>query len=1476
MKKCLLILLFVVTNCFSQFSKTHYIPPLSASDFIQPEDQYLYISTPNTNPVYFRIINLGGSVVEGTVSRDNPYIYYVGFGGDTQLMTNRFEVNSILPYKGFVVEADDLIYVTARIIAGGGNQAGEIVSKGLAALGTNFRIGALLNTLIGDYSNVHYTFVAILATENNTTVTFSDIFAPVSLINNSAEGNTPAPIILNSGESFVMAVEGPLDANRDGLVGSLVSSDKPIAVNCGSFGGTNGAMNNIDTGFDQIVSAERTGKDYIFIRGTGLTDVERVLIIAHENGTQIFRDGNPTPVATLSAGEYLTFNGADYDPNGNLYISSSKNVFAYQSIGDDGRPDQANQELFFVPPLSCETPRIIDNIPDLNEIGDRLFNGRVTIITQTGSSLDFVINGTSYPLSGLPADVTVNGPNNVTGNAGYQTYVITGLSGDVSVISSGQLYLASYGSSDAATFGGFYSGFTFKPEIAFDKIDIEESTCIPNVTLSVSPITAFDVFQWYFNDAPIAGATSRDYIPTVPGYYHVSATISSCGTNLISDKIPVSSCPEDSDNDQSNDNVDFDFDNDGITNCNESNGNIGIDISNPLSGNITGPGYTNAFTGNFPPGNGPQSPTPFVGAANGNFVTEVLPGKGNSISYNMAFDQPVSISMEYATTGGAGDWINSNSEFIISVPSNKTISVLNPDNQLLIDTNYDGIYESGVTEFSSFEIRFRLNTPDPLPVGTGTFSFRSYLAGSFTYTHKNLSDLDTGRATFNIAALCLPNDSDLDGIPDQQDFDSDNDGIPDRYESQGISFEELSGIDTNEDGIDDIFGNGMMADSDADGVPNHLDLDSDNDGIYDLFESFSSAADMDNNGIIDGNASSFGNNGLSNSVETTADSGDISYTLSDVDTDGIFNYVDSDTDGDGCNDVLEASFSDSDGDGQIGNNAPVSTTGIVLGFGGYIAPGANYLTPTPIIIETQPVDNIGCESRAVSFTIDTNDGVTYQWQVSADGVNFSNLPNNALYSGVTTSTLTIANVTAAMDGNSYRVLLDRSGNVCGKISANAILTVYPLPPSSVQTLIQCEIGATPDGITLFNLEEAIPSLIGSDTSLEIAFFESVADAENSNNELPLAYTNLSNPQQLTVRLTNPVTGCFSLSTLNLSVNLLPNIVINLPEQCDDDGSENGFYLFDLTDANIPASNIRYYVTENDALMEINEINNAAFFQNSTPYTAQTIFVRAESGNDCSRIYLINIKVNPLPAIDANLGLEPHVVCVNAPTFTTVIDAGLEPGVSGSDYQYQWSFNGDEIPGANSPTLTVDTEGTYTVKVTDANGCTKIRTIPVIASSTAIIENITVTDMAEFNTVTVTITSNSYGDYVYSLDFQNAFQQSNVFANVPAGIHTVYVKDLNGCPVASQVISVLGIPPFFTPNGDGFNDTWNVKGVNGQFHPGTTVHIFDRYGKLLKMIGAQGTGWDGTYNGQRLPSDDYWFVVTFEDGKVYKGHFALKR
>jgi gliding motility-associated-like protein len=166
---------------------------------------------------------------------------------------------------------------------------------------------------------------------------------------------------------------------------------------------------------------------------------------------------------------------------------------------------------------------------------------------------------------------------------------------------------------------------------------------------------------------------------------------------------------------------------------------------------------------------------------------------------------------------------------------------------------------------------------------------------------------------------------------------------------------------------------------------------------------------------------------------------------------------------------------------------------------------------------------------------------------------------------------------------------------------------------------------------------------------------------------------------------------------------------------------------------------------------------------------------------------------------------------------------------------------------------------------------------IISESPAISEVIT-DDLQRNNSVE--IVTEREGNYEFQLD-SGPFQNSGIFSNVAPGMHTVTVNDLKGCGMVTESITVVGFPKYFTPNGDGVNDQWHIKGVS--MLSNAVVHVYDRYGKLLKQLEADHPGWDGTFNGRLLPSSDYWFKLTYTDrrGQVVEAryldnHFALKR
>ncbi|MCL9769113.1 T9SS type B sorting domain-containing protein [Flavobacterium sp. HXWNR69] len=258
-----------------------------------------------------------------------------------------------------------------------------------------------------------------------------------------------------------------------------------------------------------------------------------------------------------------------------------------------------------------------------------------------------------------------------------------------------------------------------------------------------------------------------------------------------------------------------------------------------------------------------------------------------------------------------------------------------------------------------------------------------------------------------------------------------------------------------------------------------------------------------------------------------------------------------------------------------------------------------------------------------------------------------------------------------------------------------------------------------------------------------------------------------------------------------------------------------------------------------------------------------------SGCDGETI-VVRINVNPIP----EPVLTDGVICVDAtgnPFQTFVLDSGL----SSATHDFIWYFNNNPIPNSNTATFTADEVGTYGVMATvRSTNCSSEIVTATITSSTPS-DGITVEQSNYFSgnaTLLVTVTGGT-GVLEYQLD-NGALQSSNVFTNVSSGLHTITAVDTQGCTYLTYEVYVIEYPQYFTPNGDGYNDTWFIAGLQAT----DKINIFDRYGKLIKQLQGE-ESWDGTYNQQQLPSTDYWFTVDYtENGnpKQFKAHFSLKR
>ena len=255
-------------------------------------------------------------------------------------------IGQVINNKGYIVEADDLVYVSVKLLASSSYyQALGLVSKGLAGLGKTFRVGTFQNEssevdMGNSGNNFNFlNFVSVLATQDNTVVNFSDFGNGATIFNDANYEN----IILNRGESYIIGVQPSVlnVDNTNALIGVLVESNKPIAVNSGSFNGTNAdyssSQSGQDAGIDQLAPLERVGSEYIFVRGVGPSEVERPLIVAHEPNTEIYVNGVLEFTIAQAGGHYSIPSekyGVDYpywsgtgptlNESSNMHVTTSK------------------------------------------------------------------------------------------------------------------------------------------------------------------------------------------------------------------------------------------------------------------------------------------------------------------------------------------------------------------------------------------------------------------------------------------------------------------------------------------------------------------------------------------------------------------------------------------------------------------------------------------------------------------------------------------------------------------------------------------------------------------------------------------------------------------------------------------------------------------------------------------------------------------------------------------------------------------------------------------------------------------------------------------------------------------------------------------------------------------------------------------------------------------------------------------------
>jgi len=500
--------------------------------------------------------------------------------------------------------------------------------------------------------------------------------------------------------------------------------------------------------------------------------------------------------------------------------------------------------------------------------------------------------------------------------------------------------------------------------------------------------------------------------------------------------------------------------------------------------------------------------------------------------------------------------------------------------------------------------------------------------------------------------------------------------------------------------------------------------------------------------------------------------------------------------------------------------------------------------------------------------------------------------------------------------------VDYQGHNC-YVLVEQPLTVNPLP-TVVQPLAPyrvCDNDA--DGLAVFDLTDATvtAAILGAnqlpaDFTITYYLTPQGANPQTNTGETPLpnSYQNVTpNSQNIYIRVVNNATGCVN-ATGVLTLAVEPAAFATGPQSFSDCDNYNdpydGIHQLDLTQYDAAILNgqnpaiflISYYHSQADAIAGSNAIPLATAQAYTTLPDTDQIWVKVENSSNsitpvCYALTTIDITVERYPNPIITTQNNVNTICVDYASNVVVRPLLLESNIPNpADYTFEWFVDGATTPiaGATSENYLVDTASAtgatrdYTVHVTSisALACdTTSLPFSVIQSGQASIPTgttgYTVTNAFSQNQI-ITILVEGYGTYEYSMD-DGPRQTSNVFENVSLGSHVVHVWDTEGGVAYScdeliiNDVQIIDYPHYFTPNGDGYHDYWNIVGLSNQAN--AKIYIFDRYGKLVKQISSQSLGWDGTYNGHLLPSDDYWFTVDYLEqatSKQFKAHFSLKR
>ncbi|SHI69386.1 gliding motility-associated C-terminal domain-containing protein, partial [Mesonia phycicola] len=448
----------------------------------------------------------------------------------------------------------------------------------------------------------------------------------------------------------------------------------------------------------------------------------------------------------------------------------------------------------------------------------------------------------------------------------------------------------------------------------------------------------------------------------------------------------------------------------------------------------------------------------------------------------------------------------------------------------------------------------------------------------------------------------------------------------------------------------------------------------------------------------------------------------------------------------------------------------------------------------------------------------------------------ANLANPAAYTvayyDATGAAIAASDVNNYSSGSTTITVEVTDGNNCSS-TTTFDLVVNPLPAyNTPTTLVVCDEGQA-NGLATFDLLTATSQITGNDPNLTVLYYENMADAQAAGtNDLGTSYMNTTAyAQTIYLNITNNTTGCFTVTSLDLQVDVSPAAYTPAVfEYCDDDNDGEGIFILTDLDAEITGGatgvTVTYHRTQADADNDVNPISSP--FTNTVNYS-QTIYARVESpGVACFNTVDVSLLVLDSPDLVAAANLVALEECDTTSSGNAVFDLtdmaddilANETNPSAFTLTYYASqadlTSGNEISVPTAYTANAPSETIY-VLVEGSNGCQDETSFEVIVNSLPTIyppvplelcdDNNPGDEKEFFNLTDATLEING-GDT--SIDVQYYLTQADADNNVNAlsspyentiNNQTIYIRaeDSNtGCYVSQGYTLTLTVNPLPSP------------------------------------------------------------------------------